>query len=41
VMLVTVTVPSPGTSCAPISPGIRCAAAGELRRLSWQRLPAP
>lgn len=40
VMLVTVTAASPGTDCEPVSPGVRCAAAGELRRLSWQRLPA-
>jgi hypothetical protein len=30
-----------GTDCEPLIVGVRCAVAGELRRLSWQRLPAP
>lgn len=27
--------------CEPLAPGVRCLRAGELHRLSWQRLPAP
>ena len=27
--------------CEPLAPGFKCASTGELRRLSWQRLPAP
>lgn len=31
---------SPGADCEPLVPGVRCAQAGKLRRLAWQRLPA-
>ena len=32
--------PANGTDCEPAAPGVRCATAGALLRLSWQRLPA-
>jgi hypothetical protein len=40
VMRVVTAAASPGKDCEPIATGVRCAAEGELRRLSWQRLPA-
>ena len=40
VMRVVELAVSTGADCEPVSPGVRCAQAGELRRLSWQRLPA-
>jgi Tfp pilus assembly protein PilX len=41
VVLVVESSAAPGADCEPIVPGVRCAVMGELRRLSWQRLPAP
>lgn len=38
--VVSTATPGVGTDCDPLSPGVRCASAGELQRLSWQRLPA-
>ena len=35
------TAPAAGADCEPAAPGVRCATAGALQRLSWQRLPAP
>jgi len=29
-----------GKDCEPVAAGVRCAGAGEMHRLSWQRLPA-
>jgi hypothetical protein len=33
--------PARASECEPEIPGVRCHAAGELVRLSWQRLPSP
>lgn len=41
VMFVVASSAAPGADCEPIAPGVHCAAMGELRRLSWQRLPTP
>jgi hypothetical protein len=38
--VVSSTTPVLAADCEPLSPGVRCANTGELRRLSWQRLPA-
>jgi len=40
VMRVVEVAGSIGTDCEPLIAGVRCAVAGELRRLAWQRLPA-
>jgi Tfp pilus assembly protein PilX len=41
VMFVMQSSAAAGVDCEPLAPGMHCAAVGELRRLSWQRLPAP
>jgi hypothetical protein len=41
VMQVVEVAEAPGGDCEPLLAGARCAIAGEMRRLSWQRLPAP
>ena len=33
--------PAAASECEPMVPGVRCHEAGELVRLSWQRLPSP
>ncbi len=41
VMLVVAAAAAPGADCEPLVASLHCHAAGEFRRLSWQRLPAP
>ena len=41
VMRVITAADAVATDCEPLVSGLRCAQAGELRRLSWQRVPTP
>jgi hypothetical protein len=41
VMRVIETTDVVGSDCEPLVLGLRCAEAGELRRRSWHRMPAP
>jgi hypothetical protein len=40
VRVIVDTAASPGSDCEPVLAGVPCVTAGQLRRMSWQRLPA-